>query len=198
MVYISPGTFMMGSPSSEPKRDSDEQQHKVTLTKGVYIGVTEITQSQWKAIMGNNPSYFKGDNLPVEQVSWNDCQEFIRKLNLQEGGNKYRLPTEAEWEYTCRAGTTTRFCFGDSESRLGDYAWYSSNSSSKTHPVSRKKPNVWGLYDMHGNVWEWCEDSCEYSGGVVTDTYRDGIEDPLCNGGSRRVLVPLREGLPVG
>ena len=189
---------MMGSPSSEPKREKDEKQHRVTLTKGFYMGATEVTQSQWKAIMGNNPSYFKGDNRPVEKVSWDDCQEFIRELNLQEGGNKYRLPTEAEWEYTCRAGTTTRFCFGDSESRLGDYAWYSSNSSSKTHPVSRKKPNVWGLYDMHGNVWEWCEDSCEYSGGVVTDTYRDGIEDPLCNGGSRRVLVPLREGLPVG
>ena len=180
MVYISPGTFMMGSPSSEPKRDSDERQHKVTLTKGFYIGVTEITQNQWKAIMGNNPSRFKGDNLPVESVSWNDCREFIRKLNSQEGGNKYRLPTEAEWEYACRVGTTTRFRIGYSDSRLGDYAWYSSNSSSKTHPVSRKKPNAWGLYDMHGNVWEWCEDWYgNYPSGHVTDP------DGLSSGSSR-------------
>ncbi|HUV50981.1 MAG TPA: formylglycine-generating enzyme family protein [Anaerolineae bacterium] len=182
MVYIQPGTFMMGSPSNEPERDSDDRQHEVTLTKGFYMGATEVTQGQWREIMGNNPSKFKGDNLPVEQVSWNDCREFIRKLNSQEGGNKHRPPTEAEWEYACRAGSKTRFCFGDSDSRLGDYAWYSNNSSSKTHPVAEKKPNAWGL-----NVWEWCQDSCEYSGGVVTDTYRDGIEDPLCNSGSFRV-----------
>ena len=195
MVYISPGTFMMGSPSSEPKRDSDEQQHKVTLTKGVYIGVTEIAQSQWKAIMGNNPSYFKGDNLPVEQVSWNDCQEFIRKLNQQEGGNKYRLPTEDEWEYACRAGTTTPFSTGscistDQANYNGNYPMPGCSKGryrKKTIEVASFPPNAWGLYDMHGNVWEWCQDSCEWKDKVVTDKYYDGVVDPVCKSGSSRV-----------
>ena len=170
MVYISPGTFMMGSPSNEPKRDSDEKQHRFTLTKGFYIGITEVTQGQWRKIMGNNPSRFIRDNLPVEMVSWNDCREFIRKLNSKEGGSKYRLPTEAEWEYACRAGSKTMFCFGDSDSRLGDYAWYSNNSSSKTHSVAQKKPNAWGLYDMQGNVREWCQDWYgDYPSGHVRD-----------------------------
>ncbi|MEA1936213.1 MAG: formylglycine-generating enzyme family protein [Thermodesulfobacteriota bacterium] len=170
MVYLKPGTFMMGSPSSESKRDSDERQHKVTLTKGFYMGTTEVTQKQWRTIMGNNPSNFKGDNRPVESVSWNDAKEFIRKLKQREGTDTYRLPTEAEWEYACRAGSKSRFCFGDSDSGLGGYAWYRSNSSSKTHPVAGKKPNAWGLYDMHGNVWEWCEDWYgKYPSSHVTD-----------------------------
>ena len=170
-VLIPKGTFMMGSPSNESGRDSDEKQHKVTLTKGFYMGTTEVTQAQWKAIMGDDPSYFKGDDNPVEIVSWNDAQEFIKKLNRKDGTNKYRLPTEAEWEYACRAGSKTKFCFGDSDSRLGDYAWYSNNSSSKTHSVAQKKPNAWGLYDMHGNVYEWCGDWYDknYPGGYVTD-----------------------------
>jgi formylglycine-generating enzyme required for sulfatase activity len=109
--------------------------------------------------MGDNPSDFKGDdNLPVEDVSWDDVQEFIKKLNEKEGTNKYRLPSEAEWEYACRAGTTTRYSFGDSESKLGEYAWYFDNSNDKMHPVGQKKHNSWGLYDMHGNVWEWVQD----------------------------------------
>jgi formylglycine-generating enzyme required for sulfatase activity len=111
--------------------------------------------------MGSNPSYFKGDKLPVEQVSWNDVQEFIRKLNAMdemEETDKYRLPSEAEWEYACRAGTTTRYSFGDGEVELGEHAWYADNAGDETHPVGQKKPNAWGLYDMHGNVWEWVQD----------------------------------------
>ncbi len=171
-AYIPPGTFMMGSPSSEPKRDSDETQHRVTLTKGFYMQTTEITQGQWKAVMGGNPSHFKscGDHCPVESVFWNDCQEFIRKLNQLAGTNRYRLPTEAEWEYAARAGSSARWSFGDNEAQLKEYAWYSENSGGKTQSVARKKPNAWGLYDMHGNVWEWCQDWYgKYPSGSVTD-----------------------------
>jgi formylglycine-generating enzyme required for sulfatase activity len=118
-----------------------------------------VTQGLWKAVMGNNPSSFSscGDSCPVEQVSWDDAQEFIKKLNGVTG-KKYRLPSEAEWEYAARAGTKTRWSFGDQESQLGEYAWYDSNSDLKTHPVGQKKPNPWGLQDMHGNVWEWVQD----------------------------------------
>ncbi len=153
MVYIRGGSFQMGSNNG----DSDEKPvHTVSLAD-FWMGKYEVTQGQWQAIMGNNPSGFKGSNLPVERVSWNDCKEFIGKLNSKTGKN-FNLPSEAQWEYACRAGSTTRFCFGDSDSGLGDYAWYTSNSGNKTHPVGRKKPNTWGLYDIHGNVWEWCED----------------------------------------
>ncbi|MGB2614611.1 MAG: SUMF1/EgtB/PvdO family nonheme iron enzyme [Phycisphaerae bacterium] len=168
LVFIPAGEFLMGSPASEARRDNDETQHRVTLTKGFYLGATEVTQAQWQAVMGSNPSRFKGDGrLPAEKVSWNDCQAFCRKA-----GGGLRLPTESEWEYACRAGTQTRFSFGDADSALGDYAWYGSNSGKGApHPVGQKRPNAWGLYDMHGNVWEWCADWYvkDYPGGAVTD-----------------------------
>ena len=158
-MKIPAGEFMMGSPSDEEGRyDGAGPVHKVTIEESYYLGKYEVTQEQWREVMGSNPSNFKGDDLPVEKVSWNDVQEFIEKLNEMEGTDEYRLPSEAEWEYACRAGTFTRYSFGDDESKLGDYAWYGKNSGLETHPFGQMKPNPWGLYDMHGNVWEWCQD----------------------------------------
>jgi len=158
-VYIPPGTFMMGSPEDEPGRDSDETLHRVTLTRGFYMQTTEVTQGQWKEVMGDNPSYFKecGDDCPVDTVSWDDVQEFIKSLN-RKGEGLYRLPTEAEWEYAARAGSETAYCFGNDAADLGKYAWYGESWDRGTHPVAQKELNAWGLYDMHGNVWEWCQD----------------------------------------
>jgi formylglycine-generating enzyme required for sulfatase activity len=180
-VHIDPGTFMMGSKGGlfkrEKGREKDETRHQVTLTKGFYMQTTEVTQGQWRAVIGNNPSYFKdcGDNCPVEQVSWEDCQKFIKRLNQQEGGNKYRLPTEAMWEYACRAGTT-----GPYAGSLDTMGWYSENSGGRTHPVAEKSPNAWGLYDMHGNVWEWCEDWYDdYPKGSVTDPKESYSSSPF-------------------
>jgi formylglycine-generating enzyme required for sulfatase activity len=166
-VQIPAGEFDMGSPPNEVDRyDNEDPVHHVKISNAFYISKYEVTQKQWSDIMGTNPSYFKGDNLPVEQVSWNDVQGFIKKLNVKEGTNKYRLPSEAEWEYAARAGTTTRYSFGDDESMLIEYAWYTNNSDDKTHEVGQKKPNPWGLYDMHGNVWEWVRDiyNVDYDG----------------------------------
>lgn len=171
-VPIPEGTFLMGSPRNEPKRVDDEAQHRVTITKPFYLQTTEVTQGQWKKVMRDNSSCFKdcGDDCPVEQVSWNDAQEFIKRLNKMENAGKYRLPTEAEWECACRAGSTTAFSSGDNVNSLRDYGWYLDNSERRTHPVGQKKPNAWGLYDTHGNVWEWCHDWYrDYPSGEVSD-----------------------------
>jgi formylglycine-generating enzyme required for sulfatase activity len=184
LVWIPPGEFMMGSPSSEKGREDDEGPvHRVKISKGFWMGQTEVTQSQWQVVMGNNLSGFKGDKLPVERVSWNEAVEFCEKLSSKEG-RTYRLPTEAEWEYACRAGTQARFCFGDAESSLGSYAWYGDNSDDKTHPVGQKEPNAFGLYDMHGNVWEWCGDW--YDDKYYSES--PGVDPPGPKTGSSRVL----------
>ena len=176
-IYVKPGVFMMGG--TEAPQESWEGDptppHQVTITKGFYMGKTEVKQGQWEAVMEGNPSRFKGDpKLPVEMVSWLDCEQFIEKFNekcmRQLRGLKANLPTEAEWEYGCRAGTKTKWSFGDEESALGEYGWYGGNSGSQTHPVGGKKPNAWGLFDMHGNVWEWTHDWVgPYTAGAVSD-----------------------------
>ena len=169
-VWIGPGTFTMGSSEQEEGRDQDEMQHPVIISQGFFLGKYEVTQAQWESVMGNNPSYFPGENQPVEQVSWEDVQAFIQQLN-EEMDDVYRLPTEAEWEYACRAGTTTKWSFGNDEDSFGDYAWYEGNNSSiGTKEVGTKLPNPWGLYDMHGNVWEWCQD---FYGAYVNDWQTD-------------------------
>jgi len=166
-VLIPPGTFLMGSPPCEPGRHADEDQHPVTLTRGFFCQRTEVTQGQWLEAMGNKPSHFQdcGEDCPVEFVSWNDCQEFIRLLNERERGDKYRLPTEAEWEFACRAGSGEAFASGSITEtgcghapNLDPIGWYCGNSGKRPHPVAQKNPNAFGLYDMHGNMWEWCGD----------------------------------------
>jgi len=192
---IPAGTFLMGSPESEPYREDVETQHKVTISKEFYMQTTVVTQGQWTAVMGTEPwkgHFFskllkEGANYPAVYVNWDEAVAYCKKLSKQEG-NRYRLPTEAEWEYACRAGTETRWSFGDDEKELGDYAWYDENATDigeeYAHQVGLKKANAFGLYDMHGNVWEWCSD---YYG---ADYYKQSPEkNPLGpTSGSSRVL----------
>ncbi len=181
LVLIPKGTFQMGSPIEEAGADNDEHLHQVTISKDYYLGVTEVTQGQYKKVMGVNPSRFQrlafasdSSMYPVESVSWEDAVEFCKRLSElpeeNKAGRVYRLPTEAEWEYACRAGSKTAFYFGDDLELIGAYAWHAANSGGRTHPVGEKKPNAWGLHDMHGNVWEYCSDWFDdYPEGAVTD-----------------------------
>jgi len=167
-VSIPAGTFMMGDNTSESKRQKPA--HQVTISKPFYLGKYEVTQEQWETVMGSN-SYLdkEGRSNPVK-VTWDDVQVFIRILNQNEGKNKYRLPTEAEWEYAARAGSQTGWFFGENPADLGQYAWCWDNSQGTTHPVGEKKPNPWGLYDIYGNVDEWVADWYgDYQAGAVTD-----------------------------
>ena len=187
-VLIPAGAFMMGASDSYP----DEQPiHPVHISRPFYLGKYEVTQAQWETVMGYNPSAWRGQrNLPVEQVSWEDVQEFLRRLNAEEGGTRYRLPTEAEWEYAARAGTTTAYSFGSDVSRLDEYAWHAGNAAHMSHPVGQLKPNAWGLHDMHGNVWEWVHDwYATYPIGAETDPHgaASGVSRVFRGGGQNNV-----------
>ncbi|HRR07158.1 MAG TPA: bifunctional serine/threonine-protein kinase/formylglycine-generating enzyme family protein [Rhodothermales bacterium] len=158
--YCPPGSFRMGDDASS--WDDEKPAHAVEIQEGFWMGETPVTQAQWVALMGSNPSYFSGENRPVEQVSWEDCQAYCAQLNGL-GVGVFRLPLEEEWEYACRAGSSTRYYFGDDEKALEDHAWYGANSGGATHPVGEKLPNAWGLVDMHGNVWEWTNSERTYN-----------------------------------
>ena len=226
LVLIPKGTFTMGSPKSEDGHERKESQHEVTIGKDYYLGVTEVTQGQYEKVMGTNPSYYQKEKIrkksslmyPVESLSWDDALAFCKNLSElpeeKKAGRIYRLPTEAEWEYACRAGSKTAYSFGANSKSLGNYAWFADNSGSKKldssdlsnrsknnpreyldtvlsagclpHPVGEKNPNAWGLYDMHGNVLEWCSDFYSaYPEGAVSDPIgpKEGL-NRMMRGGS--------------
>jgi formylglycine-generating enzyme required for sulfatase activity len=186
--FIPPGSYLMGSPEGEEEREDDETLHRVSLTQGFWLGISPVTQAQWTAVMLDNPSHFKGDDLPVEQVLWDDCRGFCGRLG-EKTGSHFRLPTEAQWEWACRAGTTTPFSFGDRIST--DRANYDGNFTygqgslgvyrEQTTPVGTYPPNAWGLVDLHGNVWEWCQDG--YGPCQEMD-----VTDPISQEGPFRVM----------
>ncbi len=173
LVLIHAGSFTMGSPEDEEGRNDNELQHEVTISKSFYLGAYEVTQEQYEKVMGINPSHYNGPKNPVEKVSWEDSISFCKKLSeLPDeiaARREYRLPTEAEWEYACRATSTTAYCFGDAADELWDDAWFGENAGRNPHPVGEKKPNRWGLYDMHGNVSEWCQRHVDYPSDAATD-----------------------------
>jgi formylglycine-generating enzyme required for sulfatase activity len=184
-VRVEAGRFVMGSPEGEPGREAQEQPHRVTLTRPFWLGVFEVTQREWSRVMGMNPSHFRDADgaLPVEEVTWFEVHSFLDRLNAQTPGNRFRLPSEAEWEYACRAGTTTAYATGSTLPRdAANVSWNPSGVAGpdgKTTPRGTFAPNAWGLYDMHGNVWEWTDDdACGYAGGDAVDP-RSSCGGPL-------------------
>lgn len=213
LIRIEPGTFMMGSPEDELGRYDNEEQHSVTLTRPFWIGKYPVTQREYEVLMDTNPSDSKGDELPVENVSWDDAHAFCEHLNRQYAGRlpagyRFDLPTEAQWEYACRAGTTTALNNGKNLTsedercpNLDEVAWYDENSGYRTHKVGRKKPNAWGLYDMHGNVLEWCRDwyekeyasDAEFLNGQPKSgerVFRGGCDARFCRSANRDYAPP--------
>ncbi len=197
MADVPEGTFEMGQNDEEQRllkqwgwwNDyfyNECPSHQVKLS-AFALGKYPVTQAQWEAIMGTNPSNFRGAHLPVEQVSWNDAQEFCQRVSL-ETGNTYRLPTEAEWEYACRSGSSDIWHFGSDSTLLGQYAWYSENSGSQTHPVGQLQPNAWGFFDMHGNVWEWCQDTYISDVYATLQTQTPSVNPIYGSSGSMRVI----------
>ena len=195
MLWVKPGTFEMGSPLGEAKRRYSETPHTVTLSRGFYLGKHEVTQSQWEKVMGSNPSWYKGGNRPVEKVSWTDVTSFCNKLTASErtagrlpAGMAYQLPTEAQWEYACRAGTKTTFSFGDElTAKDANYAYDGFGTGlQRTSDVGEYPANGWGFHDMHGNVWEWCADWYgDYPAGAARDPVGPAVgSDRVRRGGS--------------
>lgn len=180
MILVSEGQFLMGSPEGQGFPD-ERPQRVVIIREPYYLGQTEVTQAQWQAVMGSNPSSFQGElNRPIERVSWHDAVAFCRRLS-EMTGLTFDLPSEAEWEFACRAGTESPYSFGSDSTRLGDYAWFDENSDMAPQPVALKTPNAWGFHDMHGNVWEWCKDVYAHDSYSVEEPASIDNDDPSSN-----------------